>query len=492
MALMHEAPAWRGRATTRRPLKTSMALLVCWMGVLSTSLLGYAVFGRGWAYVGVPPLFIGELMLLSGVVVLLACTPWWTILEAPPAWPLLALMIWGTVRTLPYLSVHGIDAMRDAVIWGYGTFAFIVFGCLVAAPSMLPRLLSQYCRFIRIFLVCVPVVAILQLFMGHALPRWLPTDMPSGKPPLDSGLVQVHLGAILAFWSTGLGRPVALPLVILFTANLAMMGAQCRAGLLAFLAGFLVCVLTRPHARAPRLVLAAAVCGLVVLAVTNVRFQVEKENPTSPGRERLLSFEQLIKTVASIASDSTEGDLDGTKQWRLDWWATIVDYTIHGDYFWEGKGFGVNLADDDGFQVDLKDHSLRSPHNGHLTILARAGVPGLLLWGLTQLGWAVAVLRFYLKSRLNHHDDWSWLFLVLLVYWLGFMINAAFDVFLEGPMGGIWYWSIYGVGLAGMWIYRRNPAMPLRTAGPPRAAAPDRESRNVLMVRFLERLGEKE
>jgi len=36
MALMHEAPARRGRATTRRPFWMSMALLVCWMGVLST------------------------------------------------------------------------------------------------------------------------------------------------------------------------------------------------------------------------------------------------------------------------------------------------------------------------------------------------------------------------------------------------------------------------------------------------------------------------
>jgi len=464
MALMHEAPARRGRATTQRPLKWSMALLVCWMGVLSTSLLGYAVFGKGWAYVGVPPLFIGELVLLSGVVVLLACTPWWTILKALPAWPLLALMIWGTVRTLPYLSVHGIDAMRDAVIWGYGAFAFIVFGCLVAAPSMLPRLVSQYCRFTRIFLVCVPVVAILTMFMGDTVPRWPSTDIPIVHS--KAGDVLVHLGAILAFWSTGLGRPVALPLVILFTANLAIMG-QSRGGLLAFLAGFLVCVLTRPHARALRLVLAAAICGLVVLAATNVQFQV-------PGRARAISFEQFIENVASISSESQAGDLDGTKQWRLDWWATIVDYTIHGDYFWEGKGFGINLADDDGFQLgreDVGDQALRSPHNGHLTILARAGVPGLLLWGLTQLGWAVAVLRFYVKSRLNHHDDWSGLFLVLLVYWLGFMVNAAFDVFLEGPMGGIWYWSIYGVGLAGMWIYRRNPAMPLRIAGPPRAAA---------------------
>ena len=114
----------------------------------------------------------------------------------------------------------------------------------------------------------------------------------------------------------------------------------------------------------------------MVLAVTNVRFQVEKVNPKSESRERLLSFEQLIESVASIASGSTVGDLDNTKQWRLEWWATIVDYTIYGDYFWEGKGFGINLADDDGFQVNLEDHSLRSPHNGHLTILRGRASPG--------------------------------------------------------------------------------------------------------------------
>ena len=30
--------------------------------------------------------------------------------------------------------------------------------------------------------------------------------------------------------------------------------------------------------------------------------------------------------------------------------AHIIDYTVFGDYFWTGKGFGISLADDDGFQ----------------------------------------------------------------------------------------------------------------------------------------------
>jgi hypothetical protein len=30
------------------------------------------------------------------------------------------------------------------------------------------------------------------------------------------------------------------------------------------------------------------------------------------------------------------------------------------------------------------------------------------------------------------------------------MTNSAFDVFLEGPQGGIWYWSLFGFGIAAL------------------------------------------
>ena len=37
------------------------------------------------------------------------------------------------------------------------------------------------------------------------------------------------------------------------------------------------------------------------------------------------------------------------------------------------------------------------------------------------------------------------------------LINASFDVFIEGPMGGTWFWAIYGAGLGAMIVYRKNP-----------------------------------
>jgi tetratricopeptide (TPR) repeat protein len=37
----------------------------------------------------------------------------------------------------------------------------------------------------------------------------------------------------------------------------------------------------------------------------------------------------------------------------------------------------------------------------------------------------------------------------LLAYWLAFLFAAQADVFLEGPMGGIWFWSLTGV----IWVF---------------------------------------
>jgi hypothetical protein len=36
----------------------------------------------------------------------------------------------------------------------------------------------------------------------------------------------------------------------------------------------------------------------------------------------------------------------------------------------------------------------------------------------------------------------------ILVYWLATATNASFDVYIEGPQGGIWFWSLMGAGIA--------------------------------------------
>lgn len=171
------------------------------------------------------------------------------------------------------------------------------------------------------------------------------------------------------------------------------------------------------------------------------------------GGARQLSISQLSANVVSIFSNDTadKGHVQGTKEWRLEWWSEIIDYTFQGPYFWTGKGFGMNLADSDGFQTSA-DHALRSPHNSHMTVLARMGVPGLILWILFQLSFAWSMLSAYVRARRRGAREWTRINLWVLAVWLAVMINTSFDVYLEGPQGAIPFWCVVGFGMAALRI----------------------------------------
>jgi hypothetical protein len=65
-----------------------------------------------------------------------------------------------------------------------------------------------------------------------------------------------------------------------------------------------------------------------------------------------------------------------------------------------------------------------------------------------QIVFALAVLRVFLRRSVGRERDWIGASAgLVLVYWVAVMVNSSFDVYLEGPQGGIWFWSVVGVGL---------------------------------------------
>jgi hypothetical protein len=120
----------------------------------------------------------------------------------------------------------------------------------------------------------------------------------------------------------------------------------------------------------------------------------------------------------------------------------------------------LNLANADGFwdgdHPDLP--ALRSPHNAHMTILARAGVPGLALWLLVLGSWLGMLMNAMLTAGRRGQTDWANLFLFIGCYVIAIIINASFDVALEGPMQGIWFWCLFGFGVGAVMVYRVQPA----------------------------------
>jgi O-antigen ligase len=204
--------------------------------------------------------------------------------------------------------------------------------------------------------------------------------------------------------------------------------------------------------RAPARLLAPALVALIALVAA-----VYVNPVVDIGLNRTVSVGQVIENVTSVFGTTADPALQGTKDFRLKWWGKIVDYTVGGRYLWTGKGFGINLADDDGFQV-YSDHSLRAPHNGHVEILARMGVPGLALWVGLNLAWAAGVVAAVRRARSLGARAWTGVLIWLFVYWGAMMVNASFDPYLQGPQGGIWYWTVVGAGLAAIDAVRALPA----------------------------------
>ena len=395
----------------------------------------YALFGKGFAYTGISPFYVGEILLTLALVTLAVSRRVRSILFTPVGVLLALFLGWQAFCAAQSIGVYGLDTFRDSVIWAYAVFGCVLAALILRMPGLLSAIIEQFSRCGRWFLVLGPVAWLATTYLRDYLPRWPGTTITI--PLVKGDEYCVHLAGVLALALQGFGV-VRQGWVLLILAD-AMLAMNVRSGLLAFVVAASFAVVLRP--RPQRLVVVVACITTLVTVMAAFDFRV-----TVPGTTRELSVQQLGDNLQSVIRSTSSSDLEGTRQWRLIWWQRIVDYTVFGPYFWMGKGYGVNLADSDGFQVGTRDEPLRSPHSSHLTFLARSGVPGFVLWAALQLTWVSLMLKSYFQARRHQAKAWVGIFAWLMAYWLAFIMAAGFDVFLEGPMAGIPFWSLFGVG----------------------------------------------
>jgi O-Antigen ligase len=421
--------------------RSSIEELYIWFFVWS--LFAYAVFGKSYAYAGIPPAYIGEILMLTGALVALrtGCLP--AAMASIPSLLLLCLISLVAIRTAWDFPRYGVDSLRDSVVVIYGAFAFITAALVIQQPARLDRVVRYY----GIFCAWFPILSLVALlFIVTGAPQ--PNSPLSGWPLFSTrtGEMAVHLSGCLAFVLLGF-RKVGLFWCVCILASAGAIFAQTRGGMLSMIvAGLLAMYWSRNGKQAFRLALLAAIMCLVVgLAGVGIE--------TAGGRG--LRLEQITANITSVFGESTTGNLDGTKRWRMGWWEAIVQYTVYGEYFWYGKGYGPNLAIADGFVVGLETGGppLRSPHNAHLTILARSGVPGLVLWVAMLATWFVMLARNARAASMRGDLAWARFFQWLACYLSALVVDATFDVALEGPMLGIWFWTLFGLGLGSSLVY---------------------------------------
>jgi len=474
---------------------------------LGALLVGYAFLGRGFAHLGVPPLYLGEFVLglgLAATVVAAVRTRLQTSRSRLVAL-LLVFMLMGLIHTVPYIPTYGADALRDATVWGYAVFALMLF-------VLLDR--DWVLRLFRLY----GYAAVAFLFWGPVA-YYIFAYYQSGIPVAPGSTIQilffknqdmaVQTAGAIAFLVVGTPlvsrvRDFAWRFAAALPASwmIYTTGTLTRGGLAAVVAsvGVLGAVAGRTRNWLPLvaggILFTALVAGNISLASFGpgptprstpistplstpsstpistpssgdsgpaptthaTAAPVEQPSPVPESETgRSVTTTQWWENILSIFGNSSDTNLQGTKQFRLDWWNKIIGYTFNGPYFWTGKGFGINLADADGFQPTA-DHSLREPHNTHISLLAREGVPGFLLWILLQGAFALLLLRALLAHRRAGDMQLAAVAAWILAFWAAMMVNTSFDPYLEGPQGGIWFWVLFGLGLVIIRLVPRRQA----------------------------------
>ncbi len=385
----------------------------------------YVYFNKGIAYT-----FLAEALLVIGVLVVLAN---FRSLEIPKDRKVAGLFLFFfialayIIRALPQYQL--LNIIRDSFIFNYGLLVIVIFFFKADIDYLLNGIYKIYTWF--------PLVATLSFFSLSYIPFIADFKLVGGIHLLHYkyGDMAVHLFITVLFILNGkikLSLRYFIANAIMIAYLFLIASSYSRAGMLCFTICFCLFFFFTKQAELKkqiyyylRFVPLLLILALPIYMATNV-----KEN----FQGRKLGLDQLKENITSIVSTQKGTTRSDNNVWRLVWWGKIIDYTFLGEYFLQGKGLGMSLAADDNISPD-GDDDLRSPHNFHLNILARFGVPIFLLW----------CYWMYLHFKQFRDPKISELGLVLLCIITIFLLNASFDVFLEGSMGAFPFWTFVGL-----------------------------------------------
>ncbi len=323
-----------------------------------------------------------------------------------------------------------VDLIRDSFIFQYGWFVFILFLFKEKLEIIWETLFFIYKWF--------PFVALLNFILQYFVP-FFETVAPFGGIPIllykngDMG-VQLLISTLLllyTFENKTLKWRVLLSLVIAL--DFLILASYSRSGIVAFLASMLCFIYFNKDIQLQsRVRMLIKYLPIILLVVTPIYINIKvAEN----FQGRAVGLEQIKNNFSSIVGGTTDATSENNVVWRLVWWAKIIDYSLSFPNFFIGKGLGMNLATDD--DIITLDDSLRSPHNFHLNIMSRFGVLLFIIW----LYFLIQLLKPLFKKQLQGKR------LLIGCILLAFLLNASFDVFLEGPMGAFPFWTWIGLYL---------------------------------------------
>jgi hypothetical protein len=436
--------------------------MVIWPWIAGFLLLGYLTMGRSFAYLGIPPIFIGEIVLAAFLLLKprIALGTWVASLLRPS--PLNGLGL-----TLLAFMAYGLWQVGRGVLGGYPvlhTLKFFTFNYYTLylfmgiwiglhSPDFLPKL-------IRVIAWVNGIYGVIYIVALRDVAAYIPgTDVPLFSAPVAQ--VVVILGLLCferdlrAVWFV-----LLLNIVVTLVWQVRAEWAGLALGILAW--GFLTGRIGR--------VIAIGIAGLAVLGM------IELADIRLVGRNTEVSLsETLARAIAPIDKDLARklspyaAYHAGTAEWREIWWDAIWR-SVHSrpmlEAFGHGYGFPLITVAPKEAQKDNEDD--RTPHSVFYYALGYTGWVGVALYGALQFAIVGLLWRSY---RLGGTPAG-------LVFWVMAMVRVSFEEGFETPFKAIPFYLLWGMTMAAALHWqgevqaRVSPAQPRSAAGRWTAASP--------------------
>ncbi len=420
-------------------------------------LVGYLLFSRAFAYIGVPSaqLFIGDIFLAAFFVLRPRDSGrlWLTSLLRGTelslvAWALYLFLAYGLVLAARGI-VDGYDRVQAVQNLVFNIYPFyIFFGLWLGLRDR-----GFLSRFVMILAWANALYGIVYISYLNGLNIVIPNtpgvylfNTPQGQMVAILGLISFHKDI----------RRTWLPLLINF---LLLIGLQVRA----HWAGFLLAV--PAWALLSRRVGRTFVIGVVLVSLLAAAFVVDLKVPESLSRgPQALSARAAVGAAIAPFDEQAAAQLNpqaglfaGTAQWRTHWWSDIWDSVYSStNRLLFGFGYGYYLKSTS--TISSGKDNLRTPHNIFFYALGFGGWLGVATF-LFLLA-AVARLLWIAYRRTGQAFGLS-------VFFLGIGIGL-FTNYFETPFAGIPYWMLIGLSAA--------PALKAWTSGDAPAEGLDDES----------------
>ena len=424
--------AWTASAAPAKiDIRSTMAFII---------VLLFLVFRRSMAYLGIPPLYGGEITIILFAIMFFRGNA----LSAFVRNPIGGLAAVYMLLPLPFLAADMLrgyhididETGRFTALFYYGVF--IYFGYAAVASKRQLDLWIQLLYWGILFSTC-------HYLLSHALPLSSISSVINGISLFgqnDSAYIYYPFGLCYCVLFCQKLSPTRLVILVSVT-MLAYIIHFERGALLGMLGCITVLILysydCKKALSGKTVGLSAA--ALLVLAVGF--YLIVQFMPASEIAEKIGVQGQLARSI--FMSDTELQGKTGTRDHRLQMWHDVYSETVRSDPFF-GQGFHSIL-------VDVK---FWHPHNSFVSIFGRTGIFGLML------GLSIYILMPIIMAVKLHAvtcPDMRRIMLLLICFVPAFLSGALFGPTLESPYSSLVCNFMYGVMLRVSSLPMRDPIL---------------------------------